>query len=857
MSIKDSRKPLPNGYILRINDGTEHLEITIKELIGSGGSCLVYKGIHGITINGKQEEVSVIIKELYPIVLNIERALDQNLVITDTDIFEAYKEHFGKGQAENVEYYEYYRDQSLPPIFFFGAVNNTVYAVSSASKGRVLSDINKESLSMNQVASIMESICTAIRRIHIKEKLYLDCKPDNFFYYGADNDLQTKVYLFDFDTVISIEDIRKENNVFCTASAGWVPPEQELVRDNSTGSVYYRSQTRIGYHTDIYSVGCVFFWLLVDRKPSLEDIRKIQNGSFDWEKESRICDGVEIEVIKTVQDICESLLQDDVDKRSEKFRNYISISCIRDQFRNLYGLTVGNNVHFVPIFEAIKNMEKNVLDDVSKIKDDMENTHSEIENVKKIIEKSNNKRAVEGVPTKIIIGAVICIILLICIILYVYSTKMKSTNTVVYVEQYVDSSMVEENLEDHILLKLENANHQYEVGLENWRRLDYLRAERDLIASCEIIGEENAQSDIELAKINNSIGCLYLDMGRYADAYDYLNSAYVSFRDIFGADSVACRATMASIALYYYNIGNLDEALVETQLILDNSNENSERVIITYTNHIRAMIYDAQGKYDEALKIYSEVLGLYGDILEDGQLSEQLADYVNSSELTQTDKDNYTNAIKWIMITYNNIANVNIHKGDYDSAVVAANKGIDMGIANVYIGKRNITTSKLYMNLAIAQGALGECGKAIDNIDLAMRIQRNIFDFKDIYPGLVEIYDAYADLLMVKGNELDAKEYYENAVELSIASFGENSPYTADALVALGKYFINSDAPVSIEYFKRAIEIRKNILSANHPITAQFYYYLAEAQQAEGQIQESNESFSEAERINSICGVEN
>ncbi len=92
----------------------------------------------------------------------------------------------------------------------------------------------------------MESICSAIRKILIKEMRYLDCKPDNFFYYTNKSDLQTKVYLFNFDTIISLKDIRRGKNSFCSASFGWVPPEQELISVSETGAKQYRNPLRMG-----------------------------------------------------------------------------------------------------------------------------------------------------------------------------------------------------------------------------------------------------------------------------------------------------------------------------------------------------------------------------------------------------------------------------------------------------------------------------------------------------------------------------------------------------------------------------------------------------------------------------------
>ena len=38
------------------------------------------------------------------------------------------------------------------------------------------------------------------------------------------------------------------------------------------------------------------------------------------------------------------------------FRHYISINALRNQYRNLYGLTVGGNIHSEPIHIAIKHI---------------------------------------------------------------------------------------------------------------------------------------------------------------------------------------------------------------------------------------------------------------------------------------------------------------------------------------------------------------------------------------------------------------------------------------------------------------------------------------------------------------------
>lgn len=379
----DNRVSLPIGYKLVINCQGSTDKVLINDVIGRGGNCIVYKGEKNVFINGENIKISLIVKEFYPVGIDIVRSLsDMSLLISNVEQFERIKEHFGEGQANHMRFYDYYMDQTLPRMFLYGEANNTVYAVSDPGKGRTISQIRFDSLSLNKISSIMESICLAIRKIHIKEKLYLDCKPDNFFYYGNDSDLQLKVYLFDFDTIVSVNDIRNGRCDFCSASFGWVPSEQELVEDSVTGISRYRDPQNIGYHTDIYSIGAVFFWLLMQRKPTESDLQRIQEDSFNWEQESKYCSGIETEVIQTIQEILKYALNPNTEQRKETFRHYISVSNEREKYRKLYGLTVGDAIHFEPIHRGINEIKQSIKELISennsaKIREKGETNHSQ------------------------------------------------------------------------------------------------------------------------------------------------------------------------------------------------------------------------------------------------------------------------------------------------------------------------------------------------------------------------------------------------------------------------------------------------------------------------------------------------
>lgn len=175
------RIPLTDKKDYELEIQNQDSQITVRELsvIGNGGSCIVYKGKMKSPVGSNdRDECSVVVKEFYPVGIDIARQEDMSLRITDENLFNKLKEHFAEGQSNHAKFYEYYQDQTLPRVFHYGNANNTVYAVSDPGKGRTLSQICFDTLTLNQIASIMESICSAVRKIHIKEMLYLDCKPD-------------------------------------------------------------------------------------------------------------------------------------------------------------------------------------------------------------------------------------------------------------------------------------------------------------------------------------------------------------------------------------------------------------------------------------------------------------------------------------------------------------------------------------------------------------------------------------------------------------------------------------------------------------------------------------------------------
>lgn len=623
----------------------------------------------------------------------------------DHAVFLEREAQFTKGISTYSRYYEYDSNHTNPRPFLYGKANRTSYAVSDPPQGQVLSEVDRRDLNLYAISSILYSVCSAIGNFHDHGLLYLDCKPDNI--YLCEVDQQLHVRLFDFDSVVSIHDVESGNIPYSTHSPGWSPPEQERWGQN---------MNLPGKEADIYAIGAVFFYLLTGRKPtcgypgdSCSDLGKIKRGKFRWDRLD-ILGGCTAKIRELVEKIAFHTLRENP---SERYQDIIRLQM---DFQNLCAVTRGDRLKDQSIFSAITQGVSGLRDElgniqrasdeardtaietekkldriVSEISDRVINIQEVLNRVRaaviELIKARDEAKDVLETHKKHRVWQTIGFVVLPAAAIVIGAAALfdHHAETGTYA-----AARLESGVNNHLLLELSNANHQYEMGIENWRRLDYTRAERDISLARDEISGQIAQSELETAKVNNSLGCLYLDMGRYREAYDYLNAAFVTFRDQLGEESLEARAARASIAQYDYYTGNLDGALAETQYILDYSDTEQEREIIAAASHLRAMVYDAQGNWEQALALYEVVLNLYEDIAKDGVLSQRLSDYANDPKLTQSEKDNYTNVIRWIIFTYYNISQVNLQKGELSAAEEAARRGLELARSNVYIGRRNL-----------------------------------------------------------------------------------------------------------------------------------------------------------------------
>lgn len=277
----DHRIALKSNTPLRLcNDRGEAIHCVIESEIGRGGSCIVYEAAR-ITDTGDKTLYRV--KEFYPYKLNISR--DENNGLTpsanDAEVFAQKQEQLRSDfSCTNQLFYSDTNYSSMANQLDVFRQNGTSYVLSAYSSKKTFATYKPESL--KECITLVKKVAYVLGNIHKQGYLYLDTKPDNVLVVDG---YQKQIQLFDFDSLRSIQEVRKAGKLSCSDvrlsySKGFAPIELQ------TSKIKH-----LGAHTDVYSVGALLFYLLFGYTPTAPDCET--DAVFDFTKiqyDYRKCD---------------------------------------------------------------------------------------------------------------------------------------------------------------------------------------------------------------------------------------------------------------------------------------------------------------------------------------------------------------------------------------------------------------------------------------------------------------------------------------------------------------------------------------------------------------------------------------
>ena len=263
----DGRCALDKGTRLALRNSEGGLvSYVIQREIGRGGSCIVYDASYTDNLGNHK---LVRIKECYPHALKLTRREDGSLAADERD-----QRDFENHKRRLVEAYQQNHDLFSSPALSNHVSNTsdihehggTIYIVSTWSNSETLED--HRCAGLRECVLLLASTGRVIQRIHEAGYLYLDLKPENILTIAGSTDL---VQLFDFDSMVSVADLADRKAVRTSYTRGFAPLEQQ------TGKLQ-----KLGWHSDVYSLGAVLFYELWGHTPTAFDCDA--GAAFDFER---------------------------------------------------------------------------------------------------------------------------------------------------------------------------------------------------------------------------------------------------------------------------------------------------------------------------------------------------------------------------------------------------------------------------------------------------------------------------------------------------------------------------------------------------------------------------------------------
>lgn len=213
-------------------------------------------------------------------------------------------------------------------------------------------------------------------------------------------------------------------------------------------------------------------------------------------------------------------------------------------------------------------------------------------------------------------------------------------------------------------------------------------------------------------------------------------------------------------------------------------------------NNDLAMVYDQQGEYLKAKKLYEKCLKICE--------SEQVEDHL----------------IKAILC--GNLGLIYKELGEYTTAKELYE--ISIQILENEQGENYLHTVGLYNKLAIIYENQGEDVKAKELFEKSLQISKGIDGNKKNYLDMAISYNGLAEFYLKQREYVKAKKMCEESLQIRARIYGDDHPYTAVGYNELGRvYEIQCEYELAFFYYLKAYMICKLKLGSGHQNTQKIY----------------------------------
>ena len=229
---------------------------TIKNILGSGGFGITYRGVEDET------GVPVAVKEYFPHRLALRTQEQGRLSVAPFS--EKYRQEFEEGRRHFLDEAKILREleylDNIVSVFDCFEANGTAYIVMEYIEGVTLEEVvqTNGTLSFPEMTALFSPLMPSLWEMHQRGLVHRDISPGNLIL-GTDS----RLHLIDFGAAKLIPQDGDANTMIL--KVGYAPPE------------LYIPNGKIGPWTDIYSLCATMYFALTGASP-VEAIQRLEQG---------------------------------------------------------------------------------------------------------------------------------------------------------------------------------------------------------------------------------------------------------------------------------------------------------------------------------------------------------------------------------------------------------------------------------------------------------------------------------------------------------------------------------------------------------------------------------------------------
>lgn len=327
------------------------------------------------------------------------------------------------------------------------------------------------------------------------------------------------------------------------------------------------------------------------------------------------------------------------------------------------------------------------------------------------------------------------------------------------------------------------------------------------------------RTDYEKASAANLAGeMLYAD-GSSALAEQQFEKSIALYTEIDSTNGLSYALPVSNLALVLQNTGRYTRAMELNQKALDiRSTKAKGTAVHAASLNNMAVLYKELGEYEESEKLINQAIAINEEKLEKTQIP--------------------------LAITLNNKAMLYQTLGRYDEAEKLMNRCLE--VADEEMREKSPNYTRFKINLAILYKETGRLELAKKEYEEQIKIKKR--RFADHQPEFAHLCKGLAAVLLEMDGDHDEEivKLLKDALEIYEKEYSVDHPAYATTAMDLGNFYrIKGETDQASEYLTKAVEIRKQLLGANHLDYYQALESLSLLRWQEGNIDEATEMLKE------------